>query len=215
VLHAGGLISFPLRHYWLLIVLGVITGLSGVLFNRCILLGKAMYEKLLPRNKYTWLLRGVIPFSVVALICLAFPRLLGSGEPMIFITSGANPPLSELLTLYAAKLALLTLCFGSGLPGGIFFPLLVLGSLVGASAGTLAVQCGVLEAEYVFALALMAMAGHFASIVRSPLTGILLVCEMTGAFAHILPLGIVAMVSYGVAEQMRSEPIYESLQKLL
>ena len=61
----------------------------------------------------------------------------------------------------------------------------------------------------------MAMAGHFAAIVRSPMTGILLVCEMTGAFPHMLPPAIVAMVSYVVAEMMGSEPIYESLQKLL
>ena len=134
---------------------------------------------------------------------------------MIFLTKDANPRLFELLSLYAAKLALLTFCFGSGLPGGIFFPLLVLGSLAGGIVGLSAVNFGLLDAQYVFALALMAMAGHFASIVRSPLTGVLLVCEMTGAFAHMLPLAIVAMISYGVAEFLRSEPIYESLQKLL
>ena len=57
------------------------------------------------------------------------------------------------------------------------------------------------------------MTGHFSAIVRSPLTGILLISEMTGSFAFMLPLGLVAMTAYVVAEGFRSEPIYESLQK--
>ena len=43
---------------------------------------------------------------------------------MIFYAMGENPSPVVLIGLYAAKLALLALCFGSGLPGGIFFPLL-------------------------------------------------------------------------------------------
>ena len=72
-----------------------------------------------------------------------------------------------------------------------------------------------MEPQYVSSLALMAMTGHFSAIVRSPLTGILLISEMTGSFAFMLPLGLVAMTAYVVAEGFRSEPIYESLQKRL
>ena len=224
VLEIPGMEALPFHHYWLLPVLGIVTGLSGVLFNFCILRGKVLYEMFFAkhwhgspaRKRNIWLLRGVIPFVAVALVCLAFPRLMGSGEPMIFLAAGAeNPPLWEIAALYAAKLALLTLCFGSGLPGGIFFPMLVLGSLVGNAVGQAASQLGFLEPRYILALALIAMTGHFSAIVRSPLTSILLVSEMTGSFAYMFPLGVVAMVSYGVAEFCRSEPIYASLQKML
>lgn len=132
---------------------------------------------------------------------------------MIFYAMGENPSPGILIGLYAAKLALLALCFGSGLPGGIFFPLLVLGSLVGNVFGQAAASAGLMEPQYVTSLALMAMTGHFSAIVRSPLTGILLISEMTGSFAFMLPLGLVAMTAYVVAEGFRSEPIYESLQK--
>ncbi len=216
VLDVTGMGAFPLHNYWLLIVLGLVTGLSGVFFNVCILRGKALWGRFLKGRRRGWLWSGVLPFVAVALVCLAFPQLLGSGEPMIFLPRGTeNPPLWGVLALYAAKLALLTFCFGGGLPGGIFFPLLVLGSLVGNGVGQIACQLGLMEPQYVLALSLMAMTGHFAAIVRSPLTGILLISEMTGAFAYMFPLGLVAMVSYGVAELCRSEPIYESLQKLL
>lgn len=211
VLQARGLEALPLRHYWLVLVLGILTGLSGVFFNKCILWGKALYAKLRLHRAWT----GVLPFLATSAACLLSPELFGSGEPMIFYASGANPALPALIGLYAIKLALLVLCFCSGLPGGIFFPLLVLGSLIGNAFGQAAVLAGLLEPQYVWPLALMAMTGHFSAIVRSPLTGILLVSEMTGSFAFMLPLGVVAMTAYVVAEARRSEPIYESLQRSL
>ena len=201
----------PLGYYGLLVALGIVTGLSGVLFNRCILWGKSLYARL--RLHWAWC--GLLPFALTAAACLLCGELFGSGEPMIFYAMGENPSPVVLIGLYAAKLALLALCFGSGLPGGIFFPLLVLGSLVGNVFGQAAVSAGLMEPQYVSSLALMAMTGHFSAIVRSPLTGILLISEMTGSFAFMLPLGLVAMTAYVVAESFRSEPIYESLQKRL
>ena len=55
------------------------------------------------------------------------------------------------------------------------------------------------------------MAGHFASIVKAPITGIILICEMTGSFDHLLALAIVCVVSYITSDLLKSEPIYESL----
>ena len=211
VLHVKGLDPLPLEHYGLILVLGVVTGLSGVLFNRCILRGKALYARL----RLHWVWCGLLPFALTAAACLAHGELFGSGEPMIFYAAGDNPSPTILIGLYAVKLALLVLCFDSGLPGGIFFPLLVLGSLLGNAFGQAAALAGLVEPQYVMPLALMAMTGHFSAIVRSPLTGILLISEMTGSFAFMLPLGVVAMTAYVVAEAFRSEPVYESLQSLL
>ncbi|MCR5347942.1 MAG: ClC family H(+)/Cl(-) exchange transporter [Fretibacterium sp.] len=216
VLPVTGGIHIPLQYYWILLLLGVLTGLSGVLFNRCILWGKALFARLSLRWRPAWLWCGIVPFLIVAAACLAFPPLFGSGEPVIFFAAGENnPPLWQLTAFYVSKLALLTLCFGSGLPGGIFFPLLALGSLAGNAAGSALAGAGLMESQYIVAMALMAMAGHFSAIVRSPVTSILLVSEMTGSFSFMLPLGVVAMVSYGVAELFQSVPIYESLQSLL
>jgi uncharacterized transporter YbjL len=57
----------------------------------------------------------------------------------------------------------------------------------------------------------LAMAGLFTAIVRAPITGILLLVEMTGSFSHLLPIAIVAIVSYVTADLLKSKPIYESL----
>lgn len=211
VLHFEHVENLSLQHYHYVVLIGVITGLSGVLFNRCILWAKAVYARL----RLKWMFSGLVPFAVVALACLVMPALFGSGEPMIFwAADGPDHPL-QLMLLYLLKLLLLMICFGSGLPGGIFFPLLVLGSLSGHAFGAALASAGLLDPKYVLVLSLVAMTGHFSAIVRAPLTGILLVSEMTGSFANMLPLGLAALVAYLVAEAFRSEPIYESLQAQL
>lgn len=201
----------PLTQVHVAILLGVLTGLSGILFNKGVLFFKKRYDRMRP----AWWVRGVVPFGIVAISCLLMPSLFGSGEPMIFYPAEPLVPVAILLLLYVVKSLLLMVCFGSGLPGGIFFPLLVLGSLAGQVFGGVLVELGVLEPQYVLIVSLMAMAGHFSSIVRAPLTGILLVTEMTGSFANMLSLGIVVLIAYLIAEAFHSEPIYESLQGLL
>jgi len=55
------------------------------------------------------------------------------------------------------------------------------------------------------------MAGYFAAVVRSPITGTILITEMTGTFSHLLSLTIVSIVAYIVADILGSKPIYEAL----
>ena len=54
------------------------------------------------------------------------------------------------------------------------------------------------------------------AVVRAPITGTILITEMTGSFSHLLSLAIVSIVAYIVADIFSSKPIYESLlEKIL
>ena len=55
------------------------------------------------------------------------------------------------------------------------------------------------------------MAGYFTAIVRAPLTGIILIFEMTGTVSQLFSLAVVSICAYIVASLLKSEPIYESL----
>ena len=55
------------------------------------------------------------------------------------------------------------------------------------------------------------MAGYFAAIVRAPITGIILISEMTGIFSNLLPLAIVSLVAHITAEILGGVPIYDQL----
>ena len=59
------------------------------------------------------------------------------------------------------------------------------------------------------------MAGYFTAIVRAPLTGIILIFEMTGSVQQLLSLSVVSIVAYVAATLLRSKPIYESLLERL
>lgn len=199
------------RIYWMLIILGIIAGLSGVLFNFLIVKGKAFYAKL-PVPSFV---KPIIPFVLTALAVLWRPELFGSGEPFIFLPLGDNLPIGKLALIYIAKLILLLAAFCSGLPGGIFFPLLILGSLVGNIFGSICASAGLIEPDWIVIFAVLAMSAHFAAIVRSPVTGMLLLVEMTGSFSYLLPLGLVSLMAYFTAEFMHSEPVYESLLDII
>src|SRR5206468_3257889 len=60
-------------------------------------------------------------------------------------------------------------------------------------------------------VAVVGMAAYFTAIVRAPLTGVVLIIEMTGNYEQMLPLLISCFCAYAVAEYLRSLPIYEAL----
>jgi len=211
VLPFDGMKPLPLAYYWLIILLGVFLGLAGVLFNKAILLSKSLYAKI---NCPVYI-KTMVPFVLTGAVCMLMPELFGSGDSVIEGLAHSTQPVWYLAVLLAAKLLLLMVCFGSGLPGGIFFPLLVLGALYGQIFGAAAQSFLGMPAEYVICIVILSMAAHFSSIVRAPVTGILLVSEMTGSFAFFLPLTLVSLCAYLTADLLRSKPIYESLLDLI
>ena len=113
--------------------------------------------------------------------------------------------------ILAAKFLFSIISFGSGAPGGIFFPLLVLGAFIGGVFALACVQYLGLDPGYVNNFVVLAMAGYFTAIVRAPMTGLILIFEMTGSVSQMLSLAVVALAAYIVATWLKSKPIYDSL----
>jgi CIC family chloride channel protein len=101
--------------------------------------------------------------------------------------------------------------YGTGSAGGIFSPLLVLGALIGLGVGHLTHGLAPAVAPEPGVFAVVGMAAYFTAIVRAPLTGILLITEMTGSYEQMLPLLTSSFCAYAVAEYLRDLPIYEAL----
>ncbi|MGF3072929.1 ClC family H(+)/Cl(-) exchange transporter [Facklamia sp. P12945] len=192
--------------------LGIITGLSGVLFNWIIIQGKGLSQVLaIPQ----WL-KSILPFILTAIILYFDRNLFGSGANLISFPIGANPNPNYLSYLYSMKILLLAFAFCSGMPGGIFFPLLSIGAILGNLYGSLLYNLGLIPSDLIIYLSLFAMSGHFAAIVRAPLSGIFLILEMTGvSLPWLFPITLVTYLSYLVAELLASPPICESLLDLI
>jgi H+/Cl- antiporter ClcA len=198
----------PLSSYGYIIVLGIIVGVFGVVYNHTLLKTQGLYGKL-----KSWPIQAklLIPFLLAGILALLFPLVLGGGHSIIELLIEGNITMKLLIMLLIIKFIFSMISFGSGAPGGIFFPLLILGALTGAIYGKLASELFGLESQYINNFIILAMAGYFTAIVRAPITGSILITEMTGSFTHLLSLSIISLIAYLVADLLKSDPIYESL----
>lgn len=197
-----------LKYYWTLILLGIVLGCCGALYNYIMLKGQDIYGKI-PWIKKDYII--VIPFLISGILAYQLPSILAGGHVMIELITNHRLMMTTMVIFLIGKFIFSAICFGSGAPGGIFFPLLILGAYLGAIFGTIATSATALTPDYITNFIVLAMAGFFTAIVRAPITGIILIAEMTGTFEHFLSLVVVVVVSYVIAHLLGSEPIYESL----
>lgn len=204
----GNINVLPLHYYGYIALMGVILGAFGAIFNYSLLKSKDIYarQKWLPAN-----LRPLIPLMLAGIAGLFFPKILGGGQNIAIELTNSNFTLKFLIILLVLKFLFTIISYGSGAPGGIFMPLLVIGSITGNLFSNILVSAFHFNTVYMNNFIILAMAGYFAAIVKAPITGIVLITEMTGSFSHMLPLSIVVIVSYFVSTVMGSKPIYESL----
>ena len=200
------LAQIPLQDYWLLLLLGIIVGVFGTVYNKTLLFTKKQYDKI--RHPFV---RVLIPFLVAGILGFTLPQVLGGGHRMVEMLTQPGWMVSSIAVLLLVKFLFSMLSFGSGAPGGIFFPLLVLGAYIGAIYAQIAIGFWGVDGAALYSLIVMAMAGYFTSIVHAPITGIVLLCEMTGSFQNLLPISFVCTVSYLVTNLMKNQPIYDSL----
>ncbi|HOO27400.1 MAG TPA: ClC family H(+)/Cl(-) exchange transporter, partial [Lachnospiraceae bacterium] len=199
--------EMPLDSYWLLILLGILLGVMGAFYNYLLLKTKKMFEKIKFLNTRT---RVIVPFLLAGVLGFVFPIVLGSGHKIIDELTLKNGVLF-LVIIFIVKFLFSMVSYGSGVPGGIFFPLIILGAVLGAAFAGVSINYFGFDKELYNNIIILAMAGYFTAIVRAPITGIVLIMEMTGSFTHMLPLTVVAVTAYVVADLLKSPPVYEDL----
>lgn len=189
--------------------LGLAAGMVGVLFNRGLLRTLDAFEGL-PRRA-SWAAAGAVGL-VCAAVAVWLPEAVGSGErtAAAFVAGRTTWPAGTLGALLATKLALTLLSYGCGVPGGIFSPQLVLGATLGATLHALVPDAA--GGTLLPVLATAGMAGVFSASVRAPLTGLILIAELTGAAHLLFPQATTVLVAWWLAGALRDPPIYEGLR---
>ncbi len=193
----------------LALVLGLLCGLGGVVFNRCLLKSLDLWE----RVRWPSWATGALAGAAVGLAGGLFPGVAGSGGVLAERALAGEIALKWLPLLLLTRFALTMASYGTGAAGGIFAPLLVLGALGGLAVGKVAHQAVPAWAEHPEVFAIIGMGGLLTAIVRAPMTGIVLMIELTGVYAFMLPLLVCCLTAYGVAEGLRDKPIYEALRE--
>jgi len=204
VLSYVGISQLPMQYYMWLPVLGILSGLVGGITNKGLLGAGTLYEKI------PAVLRPILAF-LIALPCgLFLPQILGGGQGLIKLSENGEIGIPLLITFLIAKLIFTCTSFGSGIPGGIFMPILAIGALTGRVFGQAVAVFGV-PAEFIPAFCVCAMAGAMSGSVKAPVTSILLMAEMTGSLVHLLPVAVVSFVALLTSDILNISPIYEVL----
>ena len=192
------------------LALGLVCGLGGVIFNRGLLLSLDLYGKLSRWPAWTV---GALAGAAVGLASGLYPGVAGSGGGLAERALAGEIALRWLPVRLAARFLLTMGSYGTGAAGGIFAPLLVLGALGGLAFGRVAHLVAPAWAAQPEVFAVIGMGGLLTAIVRAPLTGIVLMIELTGVYDFMLPLLVCSLAAYGVAEALGDMPIYEALRE--
>ncbi len=198
----------PLAMLPAFLLLGVVLGVLGAALNASILRAVDFAERSQKRAPYVY--PAAVGLIAGALFVLA-PQAVTGGESVILKLVTENLGLSALLGLALLRFLTMVGSYSSGVPGGIFAPILTLAVCVGLAFGG-AAQLALPEAGFApLAFAIAAMGGLFTASVRAPIVGVALTLELTGSYALALPLMVTCVTSDLVAQWSGGRPIYTQL----
>lgn len=202
--------SIPLEALPIAAFIGLAVGALGVVFNRALLASSAAAWRVtsVPR----WVMPG-IACAICGLVAWWWPQAVGGGHAIAehLLTGRLGFGLGMLALLLVIKFALTLLSYASGAPGGIFAPMLLFGAIAGAMIGNGVTRVFPSLEPHATAFAILGMAAFFTGSVRVPLTGIVLIVEMTGNYQQLLALSVACLVADLTAGALKGKPVYEEL----
>jgi CIC family chloride channel protein len=194
----------------LFFVLGAVAGFAAVGYNYTLLRTIATADRL---GRWPVELRAAVVGGGVGMLAWFAPDLVGGGESLTQRTLSGGLALGVLPLVFLLRVGLGAVSYAARTPGGLFAPMLVLGAQFGLLFGALGrlVFPGLDMPPEAFAV--VGMAAFFTGVVRAPVTGIVLIVEMTGGFTMLLPMLGACFVAMLVPTMLGSAPIYDSLRE--
>ncbi len=211
IIDVGHLSNAPVNTLWLYLILGMIFGCVGPLFNALVLRTQDMFQRLHGGEIKKWVLIGGVIGGACGVLGLIQPAAAGGGFYLIPIAAAGNYTIGVLLFIFIARVVTTLLCFSSGAPGGIFAPMLALGTLLGTAFGMAAAVSFPAYQLDAGTFAIAGMGALLAASLRAPLTGIVLVLEMTDNYQLILPMIITCLGATLLAQFLGGKPLYSTI----
>jgi chloride channel protein, CIC family len=200
--------SFTITEIPFYLLLGVCAGVFAALFSQGLIYSIKIYRRLHISLPLRVALAGLISGIIMSILPQEFRDNTGLRE--FVIMGSANVPMAAIA--FVAQFILTLIAFGSGAPGGLFAPSLILGSALGHLIGASEVYLLGFGSPATYALA--GMGAFFSGVSKVPITAIVIVFEMTTDFNLVLPLMIGSVTSYLVAEKLVPGSLYDKLLKL-
>ena len=206
--------SFDYHNIAFYILLGLITGFISVYYSRNFQKVELYFDRL----KLSPYKKALYGSSILAILIFIFPTLFGEGYESIKTLSENDPGKLMENTLFSGfrnnswallvfvgltmmvKVFATGITLGSGGNGGNFAPSLFLGSYVGFFFSKFLNLTGLTKLP-VSNFTLVGMAGILSGLFHAPLTAIFLIAEITGGYDLMIPLMIVASISFAISKR--------------
>lgn len=193
----------------LFLAFGGLAGLMGVVYNRMLMATLAFADRF-GRWPVVW--RAGTVGAAVGVLAWCAPSMVGGGDALTQRALSGAETIALLPLAFLLRFVLGAASYAAGTPGGLFAPMLVLGAQLGVMFGSLchvgAIDFGVPSSAF----AVIGMAAFFTAVVRAPLTGIVLITEMTGGFTLLLPILFACSAAMLGPTLLGDRPVYDSLR---
>ena len=212
--------GMPYSNYGYLVLAAVIVSILGVCFYHLtlwlekIIKNKVTFAKNTGKMLFPFLLSGV--FGLITVYAMGGGHsliealgTLGGTKEMDLQTAFCLGVGGTLALAFVFKFLLTVFNISCGVPCGVFIPMLAIGAAAGALCSLFFVEFMGMDRSYCDLLILISMAAFFTCVVRAPITGIVMVFELTWSFTSLLPVVVGVAVGYMVGEIARIKPIYE------
>jgi CIC family chloride channel protein len=139
--------------------------------------------------------------------------LVGGGDDITQRTLAGGATVVMLPLAFLLRFGLGVVSYAAPVPGGLFAPILVLGAQFGWFCGAIChIALPAMNLDPT-AFAVVGMAAFFTGVVQAPVTGIVLVIEMTASFTMLLPMIAACFTAMLVPNLIGTAPIYDSLRE--
>ncbi|WP_078095955.1 MULTISPECIES: ClC family H(+)/Cl(-) exchange transporter [unclassified Streptomyces] len=211
VLPMSAVAAPPLWMLPVFLLFGVAAGALGAAYSALVVRTLEVCDRL---TRVPLVVRAAVIGALVGALMAFDPLLTGGGDQLSErLLAGGSLSAAALVLCLAVRFVAGPLSYAAATPGGLFAPLLALGALWGTFTHELASPLLPAGAAGPAAFAVVGMAAVFTGVVRAPLTGVVLVAEMTGAGVLLLPLLTACFAAAVTADRLGSPPVYDTLRR--
>ena len=214
--------ELPVADYWYVALAAFVVAGSGVGFYYAAIGMRKLFRKIrFQKHRINSFVRTAIAVGVGGVASLVTVYAMGGGHELIeMLGSGtgdvevfALPLVLSLLVILLMKTLVTAVNVGSGIPCGIFVPIIAIGACLGSLLNQAWLALG-MDASYCDIMVMICLATFFTTIIRAPITAVIMICEFTGSFVSLLPVVIGVAIGYFVGELSRTDGLYEELLEI-
>ncbi len=198
----------PLKYYYLVFALIVFTVIFSKAFNYLLIKTFLIMKKIPLKQEYI----PIIPFVLTVFFYFHNIKFVGFEYELLMNLKESN----VLLTIgiyFLVKLMLTLFTYGSRIPGGMFFPVIFLGSVAGLLIFKFGAEFFDINHIYILNFVALGIVAFLTGVYKAPLTASVLITELTGSFVYLLPVIFTALLVQIGTDYLDVEPVHNLLVK--